>query len=276
MRARIALLAGVAALGAALVPATPAGAATDSFELGGRPCKLIEVPQAAPFGVAPCPGVRPGAAIETDKGFCSLNFLFTGSDGNRYAGTAGHCILGDSALGGEDAGERSWGSGAGPEVLDANGDRIGEFAYAVLQEPRDFALIRLDSGVAASAAMCFFGGPTGTNSDQTTDPVVLQHYGNGAVVGTVLPARTSLALSAPAPDHVFANGLAAPGDSGGGVISADGRAVGVLVTVGLHADSIGADGIDAGLIGITRLAPQVARAEEVLGLDLTLQTAPLN
>jgi hypothetical protein len=78
----------------------------------------------------------------------------------------------------------------------------------------------------------------------------------------------------PDPDHVFANGVAAPGDSGSGVISADGRAVGVLVTVGLHTGALGTGGLDAGLIGITRIAPQEARAEQVLGTGLTLATAP--
>lgn len=64
------------------------------------------------------------------------------------------------------------------------------------------------------------------------------------------------------------------GDSGSGVISDDGRAVGVLVTVGVHAGSIGAGGVDAGVVGVTRLAPQLARAAEVLGVALTLATAP--
>src|SRR5918992_2755432 len=78
------------------------------FTLGGKPCKLIPVPAAAPVGTSPCPGVRPGAIVNSDKGQCSFNFLFTGSDGNRYMGTAGHCILGDSPIGGGDFGEQSW------------------------------------------------------------------------------------------------------------------------------------------------------------------------
>jgi hypothetical protein len=57
------------------------------------------------------------------------------------------------------------------------------------------------------------------------------------------------------------------------VISDDGRAVGVLVTVGVHSSSIGTGGVDAGVVGITRLAPQLARAANVLGVGLTLVTA---
>ena len=230
------------------------------------------MPAAAPVGTGTCPGVRPGAIVNSDVGQCTFNFLFQGADGDRYMGTAGHCILGESPIGG-DVGEQSWARGAGPVATDAGGARIGEFAYAILQDPKDFALVRLDPGVPASAQMCHFGGPTGTNSDLTNSPVVLEHFGNGVAIGSVLPARTHLATSMPDPDHVFADGLALPGDSGSGVISADGRAVGVLVTVGVHTGSIGLP-TDAGFIGITRLAPQEARAEQVLGTALTLVTAP--
>ncbi len=159
---------------------------------------------------------------------------------------------------------------------DGEGNRIGEFAYAILQDPKDFALIRLDPGVAANPQMCHFGGPTGVNSDRPglNSPTVLQHFGNGLGVGNVLPARSALALGMPDPDHVYAEGAVVPGDSGSGIISSDGRAVGVIVTTGLHTASFGTSGIDAGTMGVTRLAPQVTRAQQVLGTGLTLQTAP--
>ena len=248
--------------------------ADGTWTLGGVECDLIEVPTAAPIGIGTCPGVRPGAIVQSDTGSCTLNFLFAGSDGRRYIGTAGHCILGESPIGG-DVGEESWAPGTGPEARDADGARIGEFAYAILEDPKDFALIRLDSGVQANPQMCHFGGPTGVNSDNpgVDSPTVLQYFGNGVGIGTVLPARSAIALGMPSDDHVYAEGLVLPGDSGAGIISSDGRAVGVAVTTGLHTGGIGTDGIDAGLVGITRLAPQVDRAENVLGIGLTLQTA---
>jgi hypothetical protein len=275
------LTACVFALAVLLVAAAPASAGLLSasskstagdWTLGGVPCELIEVPAAAPIGTGACPGVRPGAIVQSDNGQCTLNFLFQGSDGRRYMGTAGHCILGEDPLGG-DAGERSWAPGAGPEARDGAGNRIGEFAYAVLQDPKDFALIRLDPGVAANPQMCHFGGPTGVNTDTGSAPVVLQHFGQGVGVGTVLPARSALALGTPDPDHVYAAGAVVPGDSGSGIISSDGRAVGVIVTTGLHTGAIGTAGVDAGSMGVTRLAPQEARAEQVMGLTLSLQTA---
>jgi len=275
-----ALVVSIAAVGA--VSASPAQAgllgggsgSKSNWTLDGQPCKLIPVPTAAPVGTGPCPGVRPGAIVQSDAGQCTFNFRFNGSDGRRYIGTAGHCILGESPVGG-DVGEESWAPGQGPLARDSEGNRIGEFAYAILEDPKDFALIRLDDGVEASSQMCHFGGPNGTNADQPSSPTVLNHFGNGLGVGSVLPARSALAVGMPDPDHVFAQGVAVPGDSGSGVISDDGRAVGVLVTVGVHSGSIGTGGVDAGVVGITRIAPQEARAEQVLGTTLNLQTAAL-
>ena len=210
-----------------------------NWTLGGQQTRLIEVPAAAPVGITACPGVRPGAIVNSDAGQCTFNAAFAGNDGRLYIGTAGHCILGESPIGG-DVGEQSWDSGTGPVARESTGAAIGRFAYAILQDPKDFALIELDAGVPLNAQMCHFGGPTGINSDQPADPVVLHHYGNGIALGTVLPARTGVALGMPDPDHVFAQLAAISGDSGSLVISDDGRAVGVLVTVGVHSGSIGA------------------------------------
>jgi hypothetical protein len=290
-RTVVAILAAVIALlgcGSGTSKAPPASAATSRFPaggakwtLGGVPCcTLIAVPAVAPpVGTGACPGVRPGAIVLTDVGQCTLNFLFRGSDGGRYIGTAGHCILGASPIGG-DVGETSWAPGKGPIARDSAGNRIGEFAYAILQDPKDFSLIRLDPQTQANAAMCHFGGPTGVNDDrpgllaQPVQPVVLEWFGNGVVAGSVLPARSAIAAGMPSPDHVFAQGVATPGDSGSGVISSDGRAVGALVTVGLHTGTLGLAGGDAGLVGITRLTPQVERAQQVLATNLVLQSAP--
>jgi hypothetical protein len=273
-------LATLAILIAGLCGGVPAAEA--DCTVAGRLMELIEVPAAAPFGTGACPGVRPGALIESDKGFCTMNFLFQGSDGERYIGTAGHCIIGESMFGGEDVGEFSEQDLANEvaplsvEARDANGDRIGDFAYAILTQEgvtRDFSLVRLDAAVGADAGMCHFGGPTGINADTPTSPVILHHYGNGLLVGELIPARTHLALQMSSPDEALAIGLVVPGDSGSGVISDDGRAVGVVVTVGVNLGIGGPGIVDAGDIGITRIAPQVELAETKLGISLTLQTA---
>jgi hypothetical protein len=239
----------------------PAGAG--GWEVGGIPCRPIGVPTAAPFGAGSCPGVRPGALVETPSGFCTFNFVFRGSDGRTYVGTAGHCVLGEGPLV-QDVGERRWRRGRGPVAKDSEGDRIGEFAYAVYQEPRDFALVRLDRGVRANPAMCHFGGPTGVNTARSSSPVVLQHFGQGDVVSAVLPARTEVAPNTEDRDQAYAHGVAFLGDSGSGVEDASGRAFGVLVSIGVGVD---------GVIGITRIEPQRSRASKRLGIGLKLQQA---
>src|SRR5207245_2952922 len=121
----ITLLAGAVPVQAGLLDLGSSSSA--NWTLGGVPCTLIPVPAAAPFGTGTCPGVRPGAIVLSDVGQCTLNFLFVGSDGSRYIGTAGHCILGTSPFGG-DVGEMAWAPGTGPEARDAGGNRIGECA----------------------------------------------------------------------------------------------------------------------------------------------------
>ena len=135
------------------------------------------------------------------------------------------------------------------------------------------ALIRVDPGVPVNPQMCHFGGPTGINEDRGSATTTLQYFGNGLGIGSLLPARSALALGTPDPDHVFAMGLVVPGDSGSAVTSADGRAVGIVVTTGLHLASLGTGGVDAGLIGITRVGPQIARATQATGVGYTLVTA---
>ena len=176
-------------------------------------------------------------------------------------------------------------------AADSDGQRIGEFAYAVVNPAKDFALIRLDPGVKASPEMCHFGAPRGVFSNDTDTAVVLQYYGNGEQIGDVAPARTAVALGTPDPDHIYAAGVAVPGDSGAGVMTADGLAIGALVTSGFHGIGFeprdpdykpypspkepraNRNGVDAGTVGITRLGPQLALASEKLGVSLELVVA---
>lgn len=305
---RTAFLAGLAAMAAVLLPApSPAESATGGTTEGatGRPCSSVPMHAAAagtqdpaPVGSGQCPGVRPGGRVLSTIGDCTMNFLFRAPDGTRYIGTAGHCAdLGDdntfkdSDTAGNGRIERIWAWGTGPVAKDVTGSRIGEFVYAIVYAPKDFALIRLDPHVAASPEMCHFGTPRGVYS--TTDAgqpaVFLRYYGNGEGVGEVAPARTAVAIGTPNADHVYAVGLALPGDSGAGVMTADGLAVGVLVTTGLSGLALERDhnripapkdlpeasekGVDLGTMGITRLDPQLERASQKLGVSLQLITA---
>src|SRR5258708_1086649 len=161
---------------------------------GGGPRAPIPVRAAAPVGSGACRGVGAGGIVGSDVGQCTLNFLFLGSDGASYIGTAGHCILGTSPLGG-DVGEMAWALGTGPVARDASGNPIGEFAYAILQDPKDFSLIRLHPQVQPSAGMGHFGGPPAVNDHHPgpTEPVVLNWIGNRVWGGPARPHRQARA-----------------------------------------------------------------------------------
>ena len=250
-----------------LTGSAPSGSTATQWNVFGRPCTPIGVRTAGVQAGGTCPGVRPGAVVRVDTGAqCTFNFLFRGGDGRNYMGTAGHCVLGEGSIGGGDVGERMWAPGTGPVAMDGDGRPVGRFAYAILQEPKDFALIRLEPGVAANPQMCQFGGPTGVNNDPTVGSI--DYFGNGIVAGDLVPGRSALGIQSDA-DKVYAVGVATPGDSGAGVTSSDGRAVGALVGLSV---AVGIP-LDSGIV-VTRLGPQVGRASQVLKTPLTLQTAP--
>ncbi len=162
--------------------------------------------------------------------------------------------------------------GTGPVALDGGGGRIGTFAYAALDDERDFALVRLDPGVAASPEACSFGGPTSLETGPVGPLTTLNYIAQGTFTGDVLAARTQLTLTEDALS-VTSLGLASPGDSGGPVVRADGRAVGVLVATG---PGLPLALLGAGLVSYTvKLAPQVARATQATGVGYTLKTAPI-
>ncbi|MGQ0433777.1 MAG: trypsin-like peptidase domain-containing protein [Microthrixaceae bacterium] len=215
--------------------------------------------------------VHPGARISVAGshggagGSCTANFAFTGSDGRSYLGTAGHCTLAASNLSG-DRGEWADAVGTGPQVKDSTGRTIGRITYAIQQDPKDIALIRLETGIVVDKAMPHWGAVTGINTTSDTMPMELRWVGHGVGIGSVLYARTGVTTRTTNPDTIYGVGAIAPGDSGGPVVDAQGRAVGVNVTIGASV------GTNSGVQFITRLAPQLARATAVTGVTYTLAT----
>jgi hypothetical protein len=251
------LLAATAVLFVAAVPAH----ASSPAALG---CKTVLA--AGPVGTTSCPGVRPGALYSADNGNgCSMSFIFRGSDTAYYAASAGHCIWATSNIGPAAGKEAAWGPGAGMIARDATNQQIGRFAYGIWNDTRDFSLIRLDSSVHATAAMCYFGGPTSMYTAHSGNMVFLKHFGNGLVFGDTIPARTAFAPDTLDPLTLRAYAMALPGDSGSGVMTADGAAIGTLVDLYLD-----------GTTGITRLDASIAKAEQFMKIRLTLQTAKLD
>jgi hypothetical protein len=251
------LLAATAVLFVAAVPAHAASPAPHG-------CRTVLA--AGPVGTSACPGVRPGALYSADNGNgCSMSFIFRGSDRAYYAASAGHCIWATSNIGPAAGKEAKWGPGTGMIARDSNNQEIGRFAYGIWNDTRDFSLIRLDAGVHPTAAMCYFGGPTSMYTAHSAGMVFLKHFGNGLLFGDTIPARTAFTPDTTDPYYVYAYAAALPGDSGSGVMTADGQAIGTLVDLYLD-----------GTTGITRLDTSVAKAQQFMKIRLTLQRAKLD
>lgn len=199
----------------------------------------------------------------------------------QYASTAGHCVFTDTTTT-----ELTFGPEEGPTVSlttrsaagpAAPGARIGRFVYAGettpvlypnpdMPEHMDLGIIELDPGVITNPAMCHFGGPTGMREEPLASPEPLHLYGTGENTGfnrqtgtTLLPGRTGVGSSALHPNLVSGSFALSGYDSGSPIIDGAGRAVALVKGVGLQ----------------SRVAVSLARAEQVLGLDFKLRTAPL-
>ncbi len=267
-----------AIIGATLIAPPPSEAA--AIAPLGQTCQVTPLSvDATPVALATggCRGVRPGAMVRTSIGICTMNFLFTGTDGERYVGTAGHCLI-------RDPGETK--RFTDPKVFDVDGAHVGDAVYAVKRgygadySPIiDFALIRLNAAGAAVATpeICHFGGPVGMDRVLGAGEIV-HHYGNGSVIRDVVPGRTGVTFGAGllGGEYTFeyTGDVGAGGDSGSPVIDHDGNAVGVLVAGVDLANTKPYYPFHGGTPNIvTHLDYHLARAERALGIDLSLETA---
>lgn len=216
---------------------------------------------------AKCPvHLHPGDGVSLPGFLCTLNFLWRGSDGHRYMGTAGHCTLE---------------SQVGDRVEAGGGGRIGVLAYRVFdtrKDGHDFALVRLDPGVKASPQMRYWGGPTKAYTAMSDQSQTLKFAGQATGIAYAAPNRELLATAVTRPEIILVTGPASFNDSGAGVITPDGQAAGLITTLaGSHvpARTSASGGVEVGEGQIVRIPYAVAQAEKALRARLTLQTAPL-
>jgi hypothetical protein len=260
----------LAALLAALIAVSPAEGVPSPECSGARPGAVLVVPLASPIDPRPYP---------------TVGFMFNGSDGYRYATTAGHVPLG------LESGERTWGSGQGTVSFDVEGNRVGEFVYAIntraearpdpLPAGADLALIRVNGPGDIDNEVCGLGGPHGVDERIIEASQLVEHHWFGATVvgGRVghpvpaegpwlAPARSGSSIGMPSEHTVTIVGHASLGDSGAPVLSDDGLAVGWISGPPTATDEI----LAVGSFVVSRIGPAIERAEEVLGITLALAT----
>jgi len=230
-------------LGTALATSVPAGAAS----------------RWAPAGTAL---IHPGTMMYTAGAQCTGNFVFTDDSGNTYLGYAAHCAGTGSSTDTDGCRTDSVPLGTRVDLSDdgnlADEGTIvghGTLAYSSWQTEHqlgttdaetcaynDLALVRIDPGDVSKVnpSVPFWGGPTGLDTDGTAAGDRVWTYGNSSLRAGLSPLspHTGISLGDQAADGGWSHPLytvspGIPGDSGSGFMTAGGKAVGVLSTLGL-------------------------------------------
>ena len=207
--------------------------------------------------------ITPGVQMYTEGAQCTGNFVFTDSADNVYVGYAAHCsglgsatdtngCLNESVPLGTTVTFNKGGS------LVSSGTQVGTgtLAYSSWRTMRalglptasnecaynDFALVKVsaaDKG-KVNPSIPFWGGPTGIDTDGTAAGDRVWSFGNSSLRGglTQLSPKTGISLGDDAADGGWSHPLytvtpGVPGDSGSAFVSAGGKAVGTLSTLGI-------------------------------------------
>ena len=219
--------------------------------------------------------IHPGVQTLTDGGQCTANFVFT--DGTDvYIGQAAHCSGTGEATdtNGCTAGTQPLGTPV--TILGSDGNEYaGTLAYSswnAMQDAtvapsadacayNDFALVKIDAGDhdKVNPSIPVFGGPHGVDANGAAAGEQVYTYGNSSLrLGlTELSPHVGLSLGTDAsgwttPIYTVTPGL--PGDSGSAVVSQDGEALGILVTLAIAPL--------AGSNGVTSLGPALDYARD--------------
>jgi hypothetical protein len=236
-----------AVLATAMISASPASAKTSL---------------AAAWAPADTAQIHPGTMMYTEGAQCTANFVYTDSAANVYVGYAAHCAgLGEAT---DTNGCSSPSLPLGTKVTFNEGGSLvdegtqvgsGTLVYSSwLTEKQlgttdantcaynDLALVKVDAPDVGKVnpSIPFWGGPTGIDTDGTAAGDRVYTYGNSSLRAgvAVLSPHTGISVGDDAADGGWSHPLytvspGIPGDSGSAFMSADGKAIGVLSTLGL-------------------------------------------
>lgn len=239
--------------------AVAASAALAGVGLFGAGTSASAAQQWAPAATAK---IHPGTMMYTDGAQCTANFVYTDAANNVYVGYAAHCA-------GKGASTDTNGCNVdsvplGTKVDFTNNGNLasegtivghGTLAYSSwITEHQlgttdantcaynDLALVKVDAADVSKVnpSVPFWGGPTGIDTNGTATGDRVWTYGNSSLRAGLSPLspHTGASLGDDAADGGWSHPLytvspGIPGDSGSGFMSAGGKAVGVLSTLGL-------------------------------------------
>lgn len=211
--------------------------------------------------------VRPGVRVISDSGSCTSNFVFTSKDNSTlYLGLAAHCLPGEEEhetvdiAGGVVQGTVAYNSWYTMDNTE------GEFA--VSRDTNDFALIQIpdEHRHLVHPAVLHFGGPVGLAESASVSERIIT-YGNTPIRDGAQEANPREGFVVEGDSwytrmYIVTPGL--PGDSGSAVLMGDGRALGVLIHLGIAPL--------AASNGAVNLAAALSFAEEYAGIEVELAT----
>ncbi|HEU5038802.1 MAG TPA: hypothetical protein VFT70_17480 [Nocardioides sp.] len=206
--------------------------------------------------------IHPGTMMYTEGAQCTANFVYTDGAGTVYVGYAAHCAGTGSSTDTDGCQTQSLPLGTkvtfnegGSLVSEGTQVGFGTLAYSSWDAMRkagetdantcaynDLALVKVDAADVGKVnpTVPFWGGPTGIDTDGTAAGDRVYTYGNSSLRAGLEPLspHTGISLGDNAADGGWSHPLytvtpGIPGDSGSGFMSADGKAIGVLSTLGL-------------------------------------------
>ena len=206
--------------------------------------------------------IHPGTQMYTAGAQCTGNFVFTDAADNVYVGYAAHCAGTGEATDTNGCNVESLPLGTAVTFneggsLVSEGTQVGSgtLAYSSWDAMKkagetdpntcaynDLALVKVDAADVSKVnpSVPFWGGPTGIDTDGTAAGDRVYTYGNSSLRAGLSPLspHTGISLGDNAADGGWSHPLytvtpGIPGDSGSGFMSADGKAIGVLSTLGL-------------------------------------------
>ena len=206
--------------------------------------------------------IHPGTMMYTEGSQCTANFVYTDSANRVYVGYAAHCAGTGSSTDTDGCSTKSLplgtkvtfreGGNPADEGTKVGSGRLVYSSWLTMQRLHtrgantcaynDLALVRVAARDVSQVnpSVPFWGGPTGIDTDGTAAGDQVFTYGNSSLRGGAEPLapHTGVSLGDQAADGGWSHPLytvtpGIPGDSGSGFLSADGKAIGVLSTLGL-------------------------------------------
>ena len=243
--------------------------------------------------------IHPGTMMYTEGAQCTANFVYTDSAGTVYVGYAAHCAGTGAATDTNGCNTQSLPLGTkvtfnegGSLVSEGTQVGSGTLAYSSWDAMKkagetdantcaynDLALVKVDAADVSKVnpSVPFWGGPTGIDTDGTAAGDQVYTYGNSSLRAGIeqLSPHTGVSLGDDAADGGWSHPLytvtpGIPGDSGSGFMTAGGKAIGVLSTLGL------APLPASNNIGDLAKEMAYANAHGVSGLTLVQGTEPFN